>query len=42
MDGPIYTIFFYKKMYDGFCQAAKKNGHINEVDVRWGSTVLLS
>ena len=32
-------VFFYKKMYGSFCQAAKKSGHNNTVAVRQGSTV---
>ena len=35
------VFFFYKKMYGGFRQAAKKSGcHIKEVAVRQGFTVL--
>ena len=30
---------FYKKMYGGFCQAAKKSGRITEVAVKRGFTV---
>ena len=36
---PYQRGFFLKKMYGGFCQAAKKSGRNNEVAVRRGSTV---
>ena len=29
----VVTTFSYKKMYGGFCQAAKKSGRSNEVNV---------
>ena len=35
----VLTRMFYKKIYGGFCQAAKKSGRNNEVAVRRGSTV---
>ena len=37
--GRINDGFFYKKMYGGFCQAAKKSVRNNDVAVRRGSTV---
>ena len=35
----VLTRVFYKKIYGGFCQAAKKSGRNNEVAVKRGSTV---
>ena len=37
----VLTRVFYKKMYGGFCQVAKKNYPNNEVAVRRGFNVLL-
>ena len=34
------TVFFYKNMNGGFCQATKKNGRNNEVAARRCSTVV--
>ena len=38
--GRINDGFFYKKMYGGFCKAARKRRRDNEVAVRRGFTVL--